>query len=61
LALPSGGTIRDTGRQIHFSVFDQAAQAVAVEYGKIKWGNMSLAKSNEIVFSPRKKEFELGR
>jgi hypothetical protein len=61
LALPSGGTIRDTGKQIHYSVFDPAAQTAAVEYSKIKWGSMSQAKGNEIVFSPKKKELGLGR
>lgn len=36
--LASGGTIRDTGKELHFSSHDQAVQKLAVSLAKIKWG-----------------------
>lgn len=40
LALPSGGTVRDNGKQIYFSAFDAQAGDVAREYAKIRWGKL---------------------
>lgn len=34
----TGGTIRDTGKELHFSVYDPAAQKLAHGLAKLKWG-----------------------
>lgn len=49
-ALPTGGTIRDTGKQIYFSEFDPKAIIAAQAYAAIKWGKMQHATENTIVF-----------
>jgi len=36
--LPTGGTIRDSGRAIHFSGHDQSAKETALKYAKKRWG-----------------------
>ena len=36
--LASGGTIRDTGKELHFSSHDQVAQKLANGLAKMKWG-----------------------
>ena len=36
--LKSGGTIRDTGTELHFSSHDDSAQKLAPKYAKMKWG-----------------------
>ncbi len=64
--LPSGGTIRDTGKQIFFSAHDPAAQKAAAGYAKEKWGKQVKLEGNELRFEPtreleRKKERGLGR
>lgn len=41
LGLPSGGTVRDNGKQVYFSAFDAQAGDVAREYAKIRWGKLS--------------------
>jgi hypothetical protein len=56
LALTStGGSIRDTGKEIYFSGFDSAARVTAERYAKIKWGQMKVIQENSIVFSPARK------
>ena len=50
--LPSGGTIRDTGKEIHFSHHDNMAKIVAEKYAIKRWGRSvtitsSLIKKNE--------------
>jgi hypothetical protein len=36
--LPGGGTIRDTGREIHFSHHDRSAPDLALKYARKRWG-----------------------
>lgn len=48
--LPSGDTIRDTGKEIHFSQFDKKASEIAVKFAKVKWGKNAEARGNSIVF-----------
>jgi hypothetical protein len=36
--LPGGGTVRDTGREIHYSHYDQSAPDLALKYAKKRWG-----------------------
>jgi len=36
--LPTGGTIRDSGQEIHFSGHDKLAQETALKYAKKRWG-----------------------
>ncbi len=39
--LASGGTIRDTGKEIHFSNSNQNAKTLAEKYAKVKWGSLT--------------------
>lgn len=36
--LKNGGTIRDTGSELHFSSHDECAKNLAEKYAKAKWG-----------------------
>ncbi len=35
--LPGGGTVRDTGREIHYSHYDQSAPGLALKYAQKRW------------------------
>ena len=37
--LPSGGSIRDTGKEVHFSSQDDQAKSIAEKLAQAKWGN----------------------
>lgn len=58
--LPSGGTIRDNGKEIHFSAQDEQAKAVAEKLAKLKWGNNAqldggVLKSKSLSYTPIRK------
>ena len=36
--LPDGGTIRDTGRELHFSVLDSKVKEIVEKYARARWG-----------------------
>lgn len=46
--LKTGGSIRDTGTEIHFSSNESAAQFLAHKYAKIKWGREVFFENNII-------------
>lgn len=46
--LSSGGTIRDTGKTLYFTVSDKATCEIAQMYAKRKWGKYICLKGNEI-------------
>lgn len=54
MALPSGGTVRDTGKKIYFSKFDVEAEEAARQYAKIRWGKMHKQQDNTYVFAKGK-------
>jgi len=58
--LPEGGTIRDTGREIHFSHQPPAVGELARKFAEAKWKGWSLNEdSTKLVFvAPKKKEFQ---
>lgn len=56
--LESGGTIRDTGKEIFFSGHDPKAERIALRYAAKKWGKRLAVKKGHIVFQP---EREVGR
>ena len=37
--LPNGGSIRDTGKEIHFSRQDDQTKSIAKKLARAKWGN----------------------
>ncbi|MDL2285516.1 hypothetical protein LJB93_02085, partial [Desulfovibrio sp. OttesenSCG-928-F07] len=52
--LPTGGTLRDTGKEIYFSQFDQEAGKLARTYAHTRWGKMCQQKDNSFVLSTQK-------
>lgn len=50
--LPNGGTIRDTGKEIFYSEYDQRAQEIAVRYAAKKWGKQRI-KANGFITRTR--------
>ena len=46
--LPGGGRIMDTGRELFFSSQDPAAQSVAMNYARKKWGKAVHLEGNKI-------------
>ncbi|MDR2893664.1 MAG: relaxase/mobilization nuclease domain-containing protein [Deltaproteobacteria bacterium] len=50
LSLPTGGTVRDSGKQLYFSKFDPQARKMAEELAKLKWGKMCRVEENSFVF-----------
>ena len=60
--LPSGGTIRDTGKEIFYSGQDQKTQEVAMRYAGKKWGKQVTVEQGRIIrreqFIENKKEAE---
>lgn len=43
--LPGGGTVRDTGRKITFSVHEERAKDVANKYALAKWGRIMISRN----------------
>lgn len=52
--LPSGGIIRDTGKELRFSLHDKAAQTAALEYAKAKWGKNIVLDGNKVALGVRR-------
>lgn len=48
--LESGGTIRDTGKEIFFSVHDPKAELMALRYAVKKWGKRFDIEQGRIIF-----------
>ncbi len=62
--LPSGGTIRDTGAEIHYSPHDPTARELAQKFATLKWGQMAETTENSLKFKQKTKIVErsgLGR
>jgi len=64
--LPSGGTIRDNGKEIHFSSQDDQAKAIAEKLAKLKWGNNvqiegGVVKSKSLSYTPIQRSPSLGQ
>ncbi len=53
--LPSGGTIRDTGTEIHFSPHDPTARELAQKFATAKWGMKVEMSENRFKFTPQVK------
>lgn len=60
LRLASGGTIRDTGKQIIFSS-DEVSREAALLYAKAKWGKSIRLKDNIVSPPARNQELEINR
>jgi predicted lipoprotein len=56
--LDSGGTIRDTGKEVFFSVSDSKAERAAMLYARKKWGKRIVMGKGHIMFQPER-EIEL--
>ena len=52
--LESGGTIRDTGKEIFFSSHDTRAERVALLYAAKKWGKRLTIEKGHIMFQPER-------
>lgn len=50
--LPSGGTIRDSGKDLFFTAGDKAAEAAAKRYAQKKWGKSIRVEGNHICREP---------
>jgi len=48
--LASGGSIRDTGKELYFSAHDEKAHGVALAYAAFKWGKNIVERKGEILF-----------
>ena len=63
--LPTGGTIRDTGREIHFSQQDAIAKPLAEKLAQAKWGNDvrldgGVLKIKSLSYTPTRKAPDIG-
>lgn len=54
--LSSGGTIRDTGQSLYFTVSDKTAREIAQRYAKRKWGKYICLTGNEIQRSSKQQK-----
>jgi hypothetical protein len=54
--LPSGGSIRDTGREVFYSVHDEKAMELAARYAALKWGRNVGVKPGRMVFAKGREE-----
>lgn len=54
-SLESGGTIRDTGKEIFYSHHDPKAQNIAALYAAKKWGKCITLEKGRIAFQPEHK------
>ena len=52
--LESGGTIRDTGKEIFYSCHDSKAEHAAMLYAAKKWGKRIVAEKGRIMFQPER-------
>ncbi|MDL2226425.1 relaxase/mobilization nuclease domain-containing protein [Deltaproteobacteria bacterium OttesenSCG-928-M10] len=50
--LANGGTIRDTGRKIHFSSRDDQTKELAMKYAAARWGQANIFKGKVLQRSP---------
>ena len=48
--LTSGGSIRDTGKELFYSSHDEMAHGVAIAYAALKWGNNITLEKGKILF-----------
>jgi hypothetical protein len=48
--LPSGGSIRDTGKELYYSAHDEKAHGVALVYAELKWGKNITQEQGKILF-----------
>lgn len=53
--LDSGGTIRDTGKDIFYSGHDSKAEHTAMLYAAKKWGKRLTMEKGRIMFQPERK------
>ena len=49
--LASGGSIRDTGKELFFSAHDEKAHGVDLAYARLKWGKNIVREQGKILFS----------
>jgi len=49
--LASGGSIRDTGKELCYSAHDEKAHGVAIAYAALKWGRNVAQEKGKILFS----------
>ena len=52
--LESGGSIRDTGREMFYSSHDEKAKQVAMMYAGKKWGKSLAVEKGHIMFQPER-------
>ena len=52
--LDSGGTIRDTGKDVFFSSHDSRAEHAATLYATKKWGKRLAVEKGRIMFQPER-------
>jgi len=52
--LDSGGTIRDTGKDVFFSSHDPKAERAATLYAAKKWGKRIAVEKGRIMFQPER-------
>ena len=48
--LASGGSIRDTGKELFYSAHDEKAHGVALAYAALKWGKNITQENGKILF-----------
>ena len=48
--LPSGGSIRDTGKELYYSAHAEKAHGVALAYAALKWGKNITQEQGKILF-----------
>lgn len=59
--LDSGGTIRDTGKEIFYSGHDPKAEHAATLYAEKKWGKMLVIEKGHIMFQPEQERLRQHR
>ncbi len=55
--LPNGGSIRDTGAEVHYTIHNEQAKNIASKLAQSKWGNNTqieggVVKSMSLVYTP---------
>lgn len=60
IRLASGGTIRDTGKQITYSAHDEVAREAALLFAQTKWGKALRHKGN-VLFPAGRLKISLSR
>jgi len=48
--LPSGASIRDTGKELYYFAHDEKAHGVALVYASLKWGKNIAQEQGKILF-----------